>query len=201
MPFYARWLTWLLWLLPVLAAAAPTPPTTPVDRVLQAAHAQVGRTFIYDPGYRRMSFPGGDVPMLYGVCADVVVRSLRGAGVDMQALLNADMRAHFDAYPHLWGLRHPDPNIDQRRVPNLETYFRRHGMALPASKNPRDFLPGDIVSWRLERGQPHIGVVSERRSRDGQRPLIIHNIGWGTREEDVLFDWPMAGHFRYFAAR
>jgi uncharacterized protein YijF (DUF1287 family) len=95
-------------------------------------------------------------------------------------------------------MRGPDTNIDHRRVPNLETWFRRHGMALAASRDPQDYRPGDIVSWRLPRGQPHIGIVSDRRSPDGLRPLVIHNIGVGTQEQDVLFDWQIMGHFRYF---
>ena len=167
-------------------------------RLLAAAHAQVGRTLIYDPSYQRIGFPGGDVPLYRGVCADVVVRALRGIGVDLQREVNLDMRAHFAAYPQQWGMREADPNIDHRRVPNLETWFRRHGMALTASLQARDYLPGDIVSWRLERGQPHIGIVSDRRSAEGLRPLVIHNIGYGAQEQDVLFDWQINGHFRYF---
>ena len=180
--------------------AGPATSGVPADtaRLLVAAHAQVGRTVLYDPSYQRLAFPGGDVPLYRGVCADVVVRALRGVGVDLQREVNLDMRAHFAAYPQLWGVRDPDPNIDHRRVPNLETWFRRHGMALPVSAQARDYKPGDIVSWRLQRGQPHIGIVSERHSADGLRPLVIHNIGYGTQEQDVLFDWQISGHFRYF---
>ncbi len=183
-------------------SALPVKATAVADNahLLAAAHAQVGRTLVYDPSYQRLAFPGGDVPLYRGVCADVVVRALRGAGVDLQREVNLDMRAHFAAYPAIWGMREPDANIDHRRVPNLETWFRRHGMALTASTSAPDYLPGDIVSWRLPHGQPHIGIVSDRRSADGLRPLVIHNIGLGAQEQDVLFDWRISGHFRYFRA-
>lgn len=196
----------LAWTAPVGAAQARLAPSdqTPFDqaqstaRLLAAAQAQIGRTLVYDPSYQHLGFPGGDVPLYRGVCADVVVRALRGVGVDLQREVNRDMRAHFAAYPQRWGMRGPDPNIDQRRVPNLETWFGRHGMALAPSRQAQDYRPGDIVSWRLERGRPHIGIVSDRRSRDGLRPLVIHNIGYGVWEQDVLFDWQISGHFRYF---
>ncbi len=168
------------------------------ERMLAAAHAQVGVTVLYDPAYRRIAFPGGDVPLDRGVCSDVIVRAWRAVGVDLQAELHRDMRKHFAAYPRNWRLAQPDPNIDHRRVPNLETWLQRRGSALAVSEDPRDYLAGDIVTWRLERGQPHIGIVSDRRSADGQRPLIVHNIGAGTQVEDVLFEWRIHTRFRYF---
>lgn len=189
----------ILALAPIVPSIAAT-PAADTARIVAATRYQVGRTLIYDSRYQPLAFPGGDLPLWRGVCADVVVRALRGAGVDLQLELNRDMRANFAAYPKIWGMRGPDPNIDHRRVPNLETYFRRHGMALPLSKQAHDYQPGDIVSWRLEQGAPHIGIVSDRRSRDGLRPLVIHNKGWGAREDDVLFSWQMTGHFRYFSA-
>jgi len=163
-----------------------------------AARAQVGRTLRYDPAYQRLSYPRGDVPLDRGVCSDVVIRALRQLGVDLQVRVHEDMLAHFAAYPPLWKLKAPDPNIDHRRVPNLETYFRRQGMARAASTVAADYLPGDLVTWRLPGNLPHIGIVSDRRMADGARPLILHNIGAGTQEEDVLFAWPPTGHFRFF---
>jgi uncharacterized protein YijF (DUF1287 family) len=109
--------------------------------------------------------------------------------------VHEDMRAHFARYPQSWGLRRPDRNIDHRRVPNLETWLRRQGAALGASDDPADYQPGDIVSWRLPGDLPHIGIVSDRHI-DG-RPLILHNIGAGTHEEDVLFAYRIEGHFRW----
>lgn len=172
-----------------------------VARLLAAAHAQVGVTVHYDGGYTKLAYPGGDVPVERGVCTDVVIRAYRAAGTDLQVAVHQDMRANFGAYPRLWGLRGTDRNIDHRRVPNLETFFRRRGEALDVSDRAGDYRPGDIVSWRLPNGLPHIGLVSDRGTADGSgRPLVVHNIGAGARVEDVLFAWPIHGHFRWFPA-
>jgi len=184
----------LLCLLLVPAAAW----SSPLEQMLKAAHAQVGVTTLYDSGYQRLSYPGGDVPIQRGVCSDVVIRAMRGAGIDLQKAVHEDMRAHFSAYPDRWGLKQPDANIDHRRVPNLETWFSRQGDALAISENPSAYRAGDIVSWRLPNGLPHIGIVVEGRSPDGQRPLVLHNIGAGARIEDVLFAWKQVGHYRPF---
>ena len=167
------------------------------DKLLEAAHAQVGETVVYDPDYAAIAYPGGDVARDRGVCTDVIIRAYRDAfGMDLQQLVHEDMRDNFAAYPKRWGLAQPDPNIDHRRVPNLETFFQRRNASLPISRNPVDFRPGDIVSQRLPAGQPHIGIVSDKRSRDGSRPLLVHNIGAGTRTEDVLMAFTIVGHYR-----
>lgn len=176
-------------------ASALAAPAAAEPAIAEAALAQVGVTTSYDPSYRRLDFPNGDVPVATGVCADVVVRALRKVGVDLQAELNRDMRSHFDAYPANWGLSKPDRNIDHRRVPNLRRWFQRNGWSLGASADAADYRPGDIVSWQLVDGRPHIGVVSLRRTLDG-RPLVVHNIAVGAREEDVLFAWTITGRFR-----
>jgi uncharacterized protein len=176
-----------------------------IDTVLAAAHAQVGVTLRYDPGYARLPYPNGDVPPDRGVCSDVVIRAFRAVGIDLQRRVHEDMRAHFAAYPQLWGLQRTDRNIDHRRVPNLEVFFARHGRTLAASENPADYRPGDLVTWRLPGNLPHIGIVTDRRQpaasvSDGplaSRPWIVHNVGAGARVEDVLFAWPIAGHYRY----
>jgi uncharacterized protein len=168
----------------------------PVTRLLQSAYAQVGQTVRYDPAYERIAFPGGDVPLERGVCTDVIVRAYRGIGVDLQLLVNRDMHAAWGAYPKLWGLSHPDANIDHRRVQNLEAFFRRHGKALPVSKEAGDYKPGDIVVWHLPDGRPHTGLVSDRQSLSGT-PLIVHNIGAGAEVEDTLFGFTIAAHYRY----
>jgi hypothetical protein len=193
-----RWLVRLLFLvLPLTAMAAMADEG---KRLAQAARQQVGVTVIYDPAYVRLAYPGGDVPAERGVCADVLVRAFRvSADLDLQRLLHEDMRGHFSAYPSLWGLRQPDRNIDHRRVPNLRRYFERRGMAVPVSDRANDYRAGDIVSWRLGNGLAHIGLVSDRRGAGG-RPLVIHNIGHGAQEEDVLFAWTQTGHYRWFAA-
>ena len=165
-------------------------------RLSDAALAQVSRPVVYDPSYRRIPYPGGDVPADTGVCSDVVIRAYRTLGVDLQVRVHDDMAGAFAAYPKLWGLRGPDPNIDHRRVPNLATYLARHGAARPISSRPEAYRTGDLVVWLLPGSRPHIGVVSARRTRDG-RPLVVHNAGLGPRLEDALFAFPITGHFRY----
>ena len=182
-------LTLLLVGTPALAEIRP-------QQLVRDARGQIGVTMSYDPAYRKIAFPMGDVPLSTGVCTDVVIRALRGQGVDLQALVNKDMKTAWAAYPKIWGLQKPDDNIDHRRVPNLEVFFRRHGQSLSLS-DKTTFKAGDIVTWRLPQSNlPHIGIVSDKRAADGT-PLIIHNIGRGTREENVLFAYPLKGHFRY----
>ena len=151
----------------------------------------------YDGSYRRIDYPGGDVPANIGVCTDVVIRAYRAVGLDLQQAVHEDMRRNFSAYPDIWGLSRPDRNIDHRRVPNLRTFFARHGTSLPVSDDPGDYRPGDLVTWTVPRNLPHIGIVVDRRSADGRRPLIVHNIGGGPKLEDMLFDFPVTGHYRY----
>lgn len=167
-------------------------------RLVEAARTQVGVTLGYDPAYRRIAYPGGDVPLATGVCTDVVIRALRAQGLDLQQRVHEDMRRHFSAYPRHWGLKRPDPNIDHRRVPNLMTWFDRQGLSLKVGQAAADYQPGDIVTWDLGRGLQHIGIISDQRSREGT-PLALHNIGQGTREEDILFRWPILGHYRFAA--
>ncbi len=197
MPIHAKAATRFSLALLLLASPAvwAQEPTSSIPRLLQSAYAQIGTTIHYDPSYRTIAFPGGDVPLDRGVCSDVVIRAYRSVGIDLQLLVNQDMRRDFQAYPRLWGLSRPDPNIDHRRVPNLAVFFTRHGQKLPVSSEGRDYRPGDIVTWRLPSGQAHIGLVSDRASEG--RPLMVHNIGAGTQIEDILFAFEITGHYRY----
>lgn len=166
-----------------------------------AARRQVGITVIYDGSYHTLDYPGGDVPIERGVCTDVIVRALRTArGADLQKLVHEDMNTHFRDYPRRWGLARPDANIDHRRVPNLMTYFERAGHARPLSSAAADYLPGDLVAWDLGGGVLHIGLVSDRKAVTGV-PLVIHNIGAGAREENILFRYAIIGHYRLEAPR
>ena len=165
--------------------------------VVVAARAQIGKTVLYDGSYRRLAYPGGDVPLERGVCTDVLVRAFRAAGADLQALVHEDMKAAFDRYPTAWGLTAPDANIDHRRVPNLVVFFSRHARVLRADDDPSHYAPGDVVVWRLASGVPHIGLVSDALAPGTGRPLVIHNIGRGVQEEDVLFAYVLTHHFRY----
>lgn len=191
---------WVLLALALLGSASPS-SAQPAQTIKQvhAAQAQIGVTLYYDPSYVRLPYPNGDIPLDRGVCSDVVVRVFRAVGVDLQRLIHEDMASNFSAYPKLWGLRAPDSNIDHRRVPNLQRFFERKGKALPVSTQVSDYRPGDVVSWRLPNGLAHIGVVSDRKNGAAGRPLVIHNIGRGAQEEDVLFEWLQTGHYRWFS--
>ena len=167
-------------------------------KVVTAARAQIGVTTTYDPAYSRIAYPMGDVVQSKGVCTDVVIRAYRKTGIDFQQLVHKDMQANFSKYPKLWQLKKTDSNIDHRRVPNLEVFFKRQGKALNLPQVSESYKPGDIVSWRLDNGLAHIGIVSDKKSLFGSRPLVIHNIGQGTQEEDVLFSWRIVGHYRWF---
>jgi uncharacterized protein YijF (DUF1287 family) len=180
----------------LLLLAAPALAGSEPSRLTTAARDQVGVTVTYDPAYASLDFPGGDIPRDRGVCTDVVIRALRdGWGIDLQLAVNRDMKADFAAYPALWGLRTTDRNIDHRRVPNLQTLFARIGAELPLDDGPTPYLPGDVVTWTLPGNLDHIGIVSDRLTPDGI-PLILHNIGGGAQEEDILFAYPMTGHYR-----
>ena len=151
----------------------------------------------YDPTYFRIAYPNGDVPPDKGVCTDVVIRAYRKVGIDLQQKVHEDMKNNFALYPNHWGLSRTDTNIDHRRVPNLMKFFSRHGMSLPVKNMGSDFLPGDIVTWSLGKGLLHVGIVIDQKSSDGNRPLIVHNIGHGQEISDCLFSYPILGHYRY----
>jgi uncharacterized protein len=185
-------------LLPHCAQAdAPIIATPRARKLITAARLQIGITVQYDPAYSRLAFPNGDVPRSKGVCTDVVIRAYRDAfGLDLQALVNDDMRSNFARYPKRWGLRTTDRNIDHRRVPNLETFLTRKSARSPIPAQFSAWQAGDVVSCLVNGSLPHIGIVSDRRASSG-RPLVIHNIGSGTREEDILPDHRIIGRFRW----
>lgn len=151
----------------------------------------------YDPSYFSIAYPGGDVPANKGVCTDVVVRAYRKVGIDLQKAVHEDMVANFSKYPKIWGLTKTDKNIDHRRVPNLMTFFSRQGTAIPVTARAGDYRPGDIVCWSLGGAVTHIGVMVKQRSADGQRNMVVHNIGAGQVLEDMLFKFDIIGHYRY----
>jgi uncharacterized protein len=178
------------------SAATATPTKRKATKLIASARSQIGITVQYDPAYTALSFPNGDVPRTRGVCTDVVIRAYRDAfGIDLQALVHADMAANFAAYPQRWGQRQADQNIDHRRVPNLQTFLRRQGAALHVTNAATDWRPGDLVTSLIGGRLPHIGIVSDRSSRSA--PMVIHNIGAGTREENALFAHTLTGHFRW----
>lgn len=172
---------------------------TKTTRFVQAAIAQTHEFVIYNPTYFKIDYPNGDIPKKFGVCTDVVIRSYRKLGIDLQQLVHEDIKQHFSLYPakKTWNQTQPDTNIDHRRVPNLQLFFTRFGKKLPVTDKAENYLPGDMVTWMLDNKLPHIGIVVNKKSRDGQRYLIVHNIGAGPQMEDVLFAYPVSGHYRY----
>ena len=167
------------------------------DKLAEAAFSLTHQKVEYDATYFAISYPGGDVPANKGVCTDVVIRAYRKVGIDLQKEVHEDMKANFSKYPTQWGLKQPDKNIDHRRVPNLMTFFSRFGTTQKISTEPKDYLPGDIVCWNLGGAITHIGIVSKNKSKDGKRNLIIHNIGHGQVEEDILFEFKIIGHYSF----
>jgi uncharacterized protein YijF (DUF1287 family) len=177
--------------------ALPPNSAPALKSIIDGASDQVGKTTSYDPSYQRLEYPNGDVPLETGVCSDVIVRAFRKGGIDLQKDVHEDMKSNFSSYPTKWGLSSPDKNIDHRRVPNLQTFFDRKGKAVPTGNDAENYLPGDVVTWDLGGGVDHVGLVSNVWYKPSQRYLIIHNIGAGTRMEDVLFTWKITGHYRY----
>jgi len=167
------------------------------QQLAQSAAQLTRQTVIYDPAYYKIAYPGGDVPADRGVCTDVIIRAYRGMGIDLQKEVHEDMKKNFPLYPKHWGLKTTDRNIDHRRVPNLMVFFTRHGKALEISDNPADYRPGDMVVWDLGAGVLHIGMVTAQKSTNGTRPMIVHNIGAGQVQEDILFNFKIIGHYRY----
>lgn len=167
------------------------------DDLSKAAIELTQDEVVYDPSYFSIPYPNGDVPKGKGVCTDVVIRTYRKLGIDLQKEVHEDMKNHFSLYPKIWGLSSTDKNIDHRRVPNLMKFFDRKGTKLPITKNADDYQPGDVVSWNLGGGTTHISVLVNKRSKDNQRYLVVHNIGAGQVLEDCLFRFKIIGHHRY----
>jgi len=185
----------LLFSLPVVAQQG----TKSFAERLSDAALEITKDWVrYDPAYFKIDYPGGDVPANKGVCTDVIIRTYRKLGVDLQKLVHEDMKANFSKYPNNWGLKKTDTNIDHRRVPNLMVFFSRKGKVKPITDNPADYLPGDIVTWDLKNGATHIGIVVNKKSRDGKRYLVVHNIGWGQDVDDCLFSFKkITGHYTF----
>lgn len=181
----------------VLAAAISLQPKPFARRLSDAALTLIKDAVTYDPSYYSIKYPNGDVPKDKGVCTDVIIRAYRKLGIDLQKEVHVDMKQHFSKYPKNWGLSRPDSNIDHRRVPNLEVFFTRFGTKLPVTDKATDYKTGDIVTWMINNKMPHIGIVTHRKSADGKRNLIVHNVGAGQVLEDCLLSYKIVGHYRY----
>jgi len=174
-------------------------PKTFEERLSNAAISIIDKNVVYTPDYVSIKYPNGDVPAKTGVCTDVVIRAYRKLGIDLQKEVHEDMKANFNKYPNLkkWGLKTTDTNIDHRRVPNLEVFFERKGKKLAVTQNPNDYKTGEIVTWMIGGKLPHIGIITNKKSSDGKRPMIVHNVGGGQVLEDCLFSYDIVGHFKY----
>ncbi|MBN8641936.1 MAG: DUF1287 domain-containing protein [Flavobacteriales bacterium] len=172
-------------------------PTTFEEKLSNAALSIIDASIAYTPDYISIKYPNGDVPATTGVCSDVVIRAYRKLGIDLQKEVHEDMKANFSNYPTKWGLKKTDTNIDHRRVPNLEVFFTRKGKKLTVSENPNDYKTGELVTWMIGDKLPHIGIITHKKSADGKRPLIVHNVGGGQVLEDCLFNYTIVGHFKY----
>lgn len=170
-----------------------------LNKLSEAALSLTKDKVTYDPSYIAIKYPNGDIPKNKGVCTDVVIRAYRKLGIDLQKEVHQDMNANFSLYPNLkkWGLKKTDTNIDHRRVPNLEVFFTRKGQKLNISENPNDYKTGELVTWMINEKLPHIGIVTNKKSPDGKRPMIVHNVGAGQVLEDCLFSYKIVGHYKY----
>jgi uncharacterized protein YijF (DUF1287 family) len=177
-------------------ASAQTSAPSFASRLIQAAIERTKHTVRYDPAYVRLDYPNGDVPAETGVCTDEVIRSYRALGIDLQKLVHEDMKRAFSAYPKIWGLQTTDKNIDHRRVPNLQTFFKRRGASLPVTPNAADYRPGDLITCTVPPHLPHIAIVVPAPD-GGETPWIVHNIGQGPQCENRLFEFPLTGHYRF----
>ncbi|WP_125722305.1 DUF1287 domain-containing protein [Flavobacterium ustbae] len=175
-------------------------PKTFAEKLSKAAISIIDPSIDYDPTYyKKIDYPNGDVPKGKGVCTDVIIRSYRILNIDLQKEIHEDIIENFSLYPNLkkWGMTKTDTNIDHRRVPNLEVFFERKGIKLPVTQNAKEYKTGELVTWMINDKLPHIGIVTNKKSKDGKRNLIVHNVGNGQVLEDCLFEYKIVGHFKY----
>lgn len=178
----------------------PAIANTFAEKLSNAAISIIDPSINYDPAYFSIEYPNGDIPKNKGVCTDVIIRSYRKLGIDLQKEVHEDMIKNFSEYPNFqkWGMTKTDTNIDHRRVPNLEIYFERKGEKLLVTQDPKDYKTGEIVTWLINDKLPHIGIVTNKKSNDGQRNLIVHNVGNGQVLQDCLFEYKIVGHYKYW---
>ena len=152
-----------------------------------AAKAQTSDLVIYNAQYMTIAYQRGDVPALFGVCTDVVIRAYRSLDIDLQELVHESRPGG------------SDKNIDHRRTELLRKFFATYGEQLAATPYIEDYHPGDIVTYYRPQNKSstaHIAVVTDVVAPSG-RPMIAHNRGWGVQLEDALFVDQMTGHYRF----
>lgn len=167
----------------------------PID-VVNEARKEVEKKTPYKDGY----FANGYPPDTEGVCTDVIWRAFNGINVNIKGLLDSDIMKNTSQY---WRVEQkPDPNIDFRRVPNLDVFLKRFATSLTKEIKPgdienlRQWQPGDIVV--ILKPYQHIGIISDKRTRDGI-PYIIHNTYPHAVESSHFNLWncEISGHYRW----
>ena len=147
------------------------------------------------PKYDGKYIDGGYPPDDIGVCTDVVWRAFKNAGYSLKDMVDRDIENRREAYSRI---DKPDTNIDFRRVKNLNIFFKEYAISLTTDITQiAEWQPGDIVIFN---NQAHIGIVSDKRNRDGM-PYIIHNGGQPNREEDYLARSTVVAHYRFDASK
>ncbi|MGC6465289.1 MAG: DUF1287 domain-containing protein [Akkermansiaceae bacterium] len=152
---------------------------------------------VYDGAYFKIGFPGGDIPADRGKAEDLIVRTYRAMDIDLQIEVHEDIKPNFYAYPQVFDSKEADPNIDHRRVQNLQRFFTRKGQTLAVTTDPTDYSVGDIVVWQLLNGDKHIGIVVPGPGAKKTEKWVVHNIGNGPEWSNALFDYRINGHYRF----
>lgn len=152
------------------------------------------RTYVEThPKYKSEYYNGGYPPKEIGVCTDVIWNAFKYAGYNLKEMIDNDIKNHVDDYPRVKGK--PDPNIDFRRVPNINVFLKKYATSLSIDiKEIKEFQPGDILVYN----DKHIAIVSDKRNKKGI-PYIIHNDGSFKYEADVLNNRKLTGHYRFDA--
>ena len=153
-------------------------------------------------------YQGGDPPEDLADSTDIIARAFFEAGFDLRDLVYEDIKENFGQYPikEIWNRSFCDPNIDYRRIQNLEIFFNRNAKDLDILFNASDeqnlnlWLPGDVVFFDMDRDgdSDNVGIISDNTTRDGV-PKVIYNYkdpGY-TVEKDILKEKIITGHYRF----
>ena len=130
----------------------------------------------FTPGYHKMTYPWGDIPVHLATAPDLVIRCARATGLDLQQLVHMDRVREPSRYPlRIWANRRPDRSIDHRRLPNLYTFIKAYLPPLPvytdSAEKLASFHPGDLVFWVAPGGGDYPGLVGIVTDRDIKRAL------------------------------
>ncbi len=171
-----------------------------VETFIHAARQAALQAETYDASYVKINPVNGDIPPDRGVCTDVVIRGLREVGIDLQALVNEDIKRRRDQYNlRQWDQTQPDRNIDHRRVANLMVYFEGEDDPFQTINAPdSSWQPCDLVVWNLNNSGGlcyHIGVISNTKGASGDYE-VIHHLRGHDRVADALHEWTILGHYR-----